>query len=72
MTSALSRLARKALAAFTAWRRTRRAERRFPELAALKRAEAERRRKHRPVRDIHQTRRALIHKALAEELRRDA
>jgi predicted transcriptional regulator len=68
----IRRLARKAIAAFTAWRHARRAERRFPELAALKRAEAERRRKHRPVKDIHQTRRAIIHKALAEEIRREA
>lgn len=51
-----------------AWWLARRVERRNPELAALRKAEAERRRQHRPVRDIHKTRRALVIENLRAEL----
>jgi hypothetical protein len=49
------------------WWVARRFERRVPELAALRQAEAEHRRLHRPVKHIQKTRRALVHAALAAE-----
>jgi hypothetical protein len=63
-------IARRIIHAVTAWWLARRVERRAPELAALRKAEAERRRKHRPVKDIHLTRRAIVHRRLADELGR--
>lgn len=63
-------IARRIIHAITAWWLARRVERRAPELAALRKAEAERRRLHRPVRDIHLTRRAIVHRRLADELGR--
>jgi hypothetical protein len=68
----IARLVSKALRAWTAWRHAARVERRMPELASLRKAEAERRRNHRPVRDIHLTRRAIVHRRLADELGRTA
>lgn len=52
----------------TAWWLARRVERRNPELVALRKAEAERRRQHRPVKDIHKMRRALVIENLRSEL----
>ena len=52
------------------WWLARRVEQRNPTLAALRREEAERRRQHRATRDIQKTRRALVHEALASEIRR--
>ena len=54
----------------TSWWLARRVERRMPELAALRKAEAEARRNHRPVKDIHLSRRAIVHRRLAEEIGR--
>lgn len=51
-----------------AWWLTRRVERRNPQLAALRKAEAERRRQHRPVRDIHTARREIVIANLRAEL----
>ena len=54
----------------TSWWLARRVERRMPELASLRKAEAEARRNHRPVKDIHLSRRAIVHRRLADELGR--
>jgi hypothetical protein len=56
MTPLIRRTARRV----TAWWLARRVERRNPELAALRKAEAEARRKHHPVKPIHETRRAIV------------
>lgn len=66
----IARVVRKAIRAWEAWRLSVRVERRAPELAARRKAEAERRRNHRPVKDIHLTRRAIVHRRLADELGR--
>lgn len=63
-------IARRVINSVIAWWMARRVERRAPELAALRKAEAERRRQHRPVKDIHLTRRAIVHRKLEEEIRR--
>lgn len=63
----IRRLARAALNAFESWRQRRRVERRNPELASLRKAEAERRKRHQPVRDIHKTRRAIVIENLRAE-----
>ena len=60
-------IARRIIHAVTAWWLARRVERRMPELASLRKAEATARRQHKPVKHIHQTRRALVHAALAAE-----
>jgi hypothetical protein len=65
-------IARRIIHAVTAWWLARRVERKAPELAALRKAEAERRRKHRTVKDIHLTRRAIVHRRLADELGRSS
>ena len=62
-------IARRIIHAVTAWWLARRVERRNPELASLRKAEATARRQHKPVKHIHQTRRALVHAALAAEKR---
>lgn len=51
---------RKAAQRLAAWVRTLRVERRNPELATLRKAEAEARRKHQAVKPIHETRRAIV------------
>jgi len=53
-------LIRRAARRVTAWWLARRVERRNPELAALRKAEAQARRQHRPVKPIHETRRAIV------------
>lgn len=53
-------LIRRAARRVTAWWLARRVERRTPVLAALRKAEAEARRKHKPVKPIHDTRRAIV------------
>jgi hypothetical protein len=63
-------IARRIIHAVTAWWLARRVERRAPELAALRKAEAERRRAHKTTRDIHLTRRAIVHRRLADEMGR--
>lgn len=63
----IARLVRKALRAWIGWRHASKVERRTPELASLRKAEAEARRQHKPTRHIHQTRRAIVHAALAAE-----
>lgn len=63
-------IARRLIHAITSWWLSRRVERRNPVLASLRKAEAERRRQHRPVKDIHLSRRAIVHKALADEIAR--
>ena len=55
-----------------AWWLARRVERRNPALGALRLIEAERRRQHRPVKDIHKTRRAIVIENLRSELGRQA
>lgn len=64
----IAQLARRALAGFIAWRHRRRVAKTIPVLVDLKRLESERRKKHQPVRDIHKTRRAIVHARLASEL----
>lgn len=59
---------RRAAARIVAWWQRYRVERRNPELAALRKAEAERRRQHRPVRDIHTARKAIVIARLRAEL----
>jgi hypothetical protein len=66
----IARLVRKAWASWAAWLLSRRVERRAPELAALRKAEADARRQHKPVKHIHETRRAIVIARLAEETRR--
>ena len=66
----IARLVKRAIREWQAWVLARRVERRTPELAALRKAEAERRRLHRPVKDIHLSRRAIVHRRLAEEIGR--
>ncbi|MDR6826455.1 hypothetical protein J2X48_000741 [Bosea sp. BE271] len=51
---------RKAAQRIAAWVIARRVERRNPELVALRKAEAEARRQHKPVKPIHDTRRAIV------------
>lgn len=63
-------IGRRVINAVIAWWMARRVERRAPELAALRKAEAERRRAHKPTRDIHLTRRAIVHRRLADEIGR--
>ena len=58
---------RRIVSRVTAWWLARRVERRMPELASLRKAEATARRQHKPVKHIHNTRRALVHAALAAE-----
>lgn len=58
---------RRIVSRVTAWWLARRVERRNPELASLRKAEATARRQHKPIKHIHQTRRALVHAALAAE-----
>ena len=58
---------RRIVSRVTAWWLARRVERRMPELASLRKAEATARRQHKPVKHIHQTRRAIVHAALAAE-----
>ena len=58
---------RRIVSRVTAWWLARRVERRNPELASLRKAEATARRQHKPVKHIHNTRRALVHAALAAE-----
>lgn len=53
-------LIRRAARRVTAWWLARRVERRNPELASLRKAEAEARRQHKPVKPIHDTRRAIV------------
>jgi hypothetical protein len=65
----IARLVKRAIRAWEAWRLARRVERRNPELASLRKAEATARRQHKPVKHIHNTRRALVHAALAAEKR---
>ena len=59
---------RKAAERIAAWVISRRVERRCPELVALRKAEAIRRRQHRPVRDIHTARREIVNARLRAEL----
>lgn len=66
----IARLVKRALRAWVGWRLAARVERRTPELTALRKAEAERRKQHRPVKDIHLSRRAIVHRRLADELGR--
>lgn len=66
----IARRIARAYAPWIAWRAARKVERRNPVLASLRKAEAERRRQHRPVKDIHLSRRAIVHKALADEIAR--
>jgi hypothetical protein len=65
-------IARRIIHAVTAWWLARRVERKAPELAALRKAEAEARRQHKPVKHIHETRRAIVIRRLTEETRRTA
>lgn len=59
---------RKAAQRIAAWVLARRVERRNPALAALRKAEAEARQKHKPVKPIHETRRAIVIANLRAEL----
>lgn len=59
---------RRAASRIAAWWQRYRVERRNPELAALRKAEAIRRRQHRPVRDIHTARREIVIARLRAEL----
>ena len=59
---------RKAAQRLAAWVIARRVERRNPQLAALRKAEAEARRQHKPVKAIHETRRAIVLANLRAEL----
>lgn len=63
---------RRIVSRVVAWWLARRVEQRNPTLAALRREEAERRRQHKPTKDIQKTRRALVHEALTAEQRRTA
>lgn len=59
---------RRAATRIVAWWQRYRIERRSPTLAALRKAEAEARRQHKPVKPIHETRRAIVIANLRAEL----
>jgi hypothetical protein len=63
----IARLVKRAIREWQAWIIARRVERCNPELASLRKAEATARRQHKAVKHIHQTRRAIVHAALAAE-----
>ena len=61
---------RRIVSRVVAWWLARRVEQRNPTLAALRREEAERRRQHKPVRDIQKNIRSLVRERLEQEQRR--
>lgn len=60
---------RRGVSRVTAWWLARRVERRNPELASLRKAEATARRQHKPVKHIQSTRRAIVIENLRAERR---
>ncbi len=63
----IRRLARRALASFTAWRHRRRVKRALPEIEHLERLLTEHRRKHMPVRRLMQAKREIVRAQLEKE-----
>ena len=61
------RLAMRHLASFIAWRHRRRVKKAAPEFAELERLLSERRKQHKPVKDIMQRRTELVHELLRQE-----
>lgn len=59
---------RRILSRVTAWWLSRRVERRNPELAALRKAEADARRRHKPTKPFQEARKALVEASLRAEL----
>lgn len=64
---ALRRISR-CLAAWEAWRLRSKVERQSPELAELRKREAEARRRHRPTRHFQQAKQAVVNARLAREM----